>query len=145
MSETRNVIIAIIIVNTLAIAGIMYEIGYFEDGDVDTSTIVTASLVIKFNNLDDNETMTFDYITTSESTVYGILLSAKLEGQYSITVSQHNNGLLIESIADWGNCDNCQEEEGYSWTYTVNDIAGDTAANRKVISNGDNIQWTYSE
>lgn len=145
MSETKNVIIAIIIVNILAVAGILYEINYFEDGDVDTSTLVTASLIIKFDNLDENETMTFDYVTTSESTVYGILLAASNEGQYTVTTSQQNNGLIVESIADWGNCGDCQKEDDYLWNYKLNDLPGSAAANRKIINNGDIIQWTYSK
>ena len=51
MSEVRNVIIAVLIVNSLAIGGILYEIGYFDEDELDISTIVTAKLVIKFKNL----------------------------------------------------------------------------------------------
>ena len=53
----KNTIIAIVIINALAIAGIFYEIGYFDEANVDNSTLVTTSLKIEFNNLDDNETM----------------------------------------------------------------------------------------
>ena len=38
----KNTIIAIVIINALAIAGIFYEIGYFDEADVDNSTLVTA-------------------------------------------------------------------------------------------------------
>ena len=62
----KNTIIAIVIINTLAIGGIFYEIGYFDEAEVDNSTLVTASLKIEFDNLDDNETMIFDVVTTSE-------------------------------------------------------------------------------
>ncbi len=48
MSETRNVIIAILVVNLLAFGGIIYETGYFEEGDIDTSTIVTANIILKY-------------------------------------------------------------------------------------------------
>jgi len=48
LSEVRNVIIAVLIVNSLAIGGILYEIGYFDEDESDVSTIVTAKLVIKF-------------------------------------------------------------------------------------------------
>ena len=141
----KNTIIAIVIINALAIAGIFYEISYFDEADVDNSTLVTASLKIEFDNLDDNETMAFNLITTSESTAYGILMSAKTEGMYDVTVSQTNNGIIVESINNWGSCEGCQSEQGYTWKYTVNDVPSDTAANRKVINDGDTINWIYSE
>ena len=62
----KNTIIAIVIINSLAITGIFYEIGYFDDAEVDNSTLVTASLKIEFKNLSDNETMSYDLVTTSE-------------------------------------------------------------------------------
>ena len=141
----KNTIIAIVIINALAIAGIFYEIGYFDEAEVDNSTLVTASLKIEFDTLDDNETMAFNLITTSESTAYGILMSAKTEGMYDVTVSQTNNGIIVESINNWGSCEGCQSEQGYTWKYTVNDVPSDTAANRKVINDGDTINWIYSE
>ena len=141
----KNTIIAIVIINALAIAGIFYEIGYFDEAEVDNSTLVTASLKIEFNNLDDNETMVFNLVTTSESTAYGILMAAKSEGMYKVTVSQTNNGIIVESIDHWGCCEGCQSEQGYTWIYTENDVPSDTAANRKVINDGDTIHWIYSE
>ena len=141
----KNTIIAIVIINALAIAGIFYEIGYFDEADVDNSSLVTASLKIEFDYLDDNETMVFNLVTTSESTAYGILMAAKNEGMYMVTVSQTNNGIIVESIDNWGSCEGCQSEQGYTWKYTVNDVPSDTAANRKVINDGDTIHWIYSE
>ena len=94
---------------------------------------------------DDNETMVFNLVTTSESTAYGILMAAKNEGMYMVTVSQTNNGIIVESIDNWGSCEGCQSEQGYTWKYTVNDVPSDTAANRKVINDGDTIHWIYSE
>ena len=45
MSETKNVILAIIVINALAIGAIFTTL---EDNDIDTSSSVTAKLVIKF-------------------------------------------------------------------------------------------------
>ena len=141
----KNTIIAIVIINSLAVAGIFYEIDYFDEPELDNSTLVTAALKIEFDNLDDNKTMTFDLITTSESTAYGILIAAKDEGMYEVTVSQTNNGIIVESVDNWGSCESCQSEQGHTWKYTVNDVSSDTAANRKVINDGDIIHWIYSE
>ena len=146
MSEGRNVIIAVLIVNSLAIGGILYEIGYFDEDELDISTIVTAKLVIKFKNLGENDTLTFESITTSESTAYGILLGGQMQGSYSVTATTHYEfGLFVESIAGWGTCGNCQDEDGFYWLYSVNDNNGDAAANRKVISDGDVVEWNYTD
>ena len=72
-------------------------------------------------------------------------MAAKNEGMYGITVSQTNNGIIVESIDNWGSCEGCQSEQGYTWKYAVNDVPSDTAANRKVINDGDTIRWIYSE
>ena len=145
MSEVKNVIIAVLIVNSLAIGGILYEIGYFDDDELDESTIITAKLVIKFKNLGENETLIFENITTSESTAYGILLGGQAQGSYSVTATTHYEfGLFVESIAGWGTCGNCQDEHGFYWLYSVNNNNGDVAANRKIISDGDVVEWNYT-
>ena len=144
MSETRNVILAIIVVNVLAIGGIFYGLNSDEES-LDTSTIITAKLVIGFGNLDDNNTMTFESVTTSESTVYGLLLAAQTQGNYSVSATTHYQfGLFIESIAGWGNCGGCQNEDGYWWTYFVNGESGQVAANRQIVNDGDTIEWLYT-
>ena len=146
MSEVRNVIIAVLIVNSLAIGGILYEIGYFDEDESDVSTIVTAKLVIKFKNLGENDTLTFESITTSESTAYGILLGGQAQGSYSVTATTHYEfGLFVESIAGWVTCGNCQDEDGFYWLYSVNDNDGGVAANRKVIRDGDVVEWNYTD
>ena len=107
---------------------------------------MTAKLVIKFKNLGENDTLTFESITTSESTAYGILLGGQTQGRYSVTATTHYEfGLFVESIAGWGTCGSCQNEDGFYWLYSVNDNNGDVAANRKVISDGDVVEWNYTD
>ena len=132
--------------NSLAIGGILYEIGYLDEDELDVSTIVTAKLVIKFKNLGENDTLTFESITTSESTAYGILLGGQAQGSYSVTATTHYEfGLFVESIAGWGTFGSCQNENGFYWLYSVNDNNGDVAANRKVISDEDVVEWNYTD
>ena len=146
MNETRNVAIAVLIVNCLAIGGILHETGYFDEDEVNDTAIVTAKLAIKFKNLGENDTLIFDAVTTSESTAYGILLGAQTEGSYSVTATTHYEfGLFVESIAGWGTCGSCQNEDGFYWLYSVNDVSGDVAANRKVINDGDVVEWNYTD
>ena len=144
MSETGNVILAIVVVNVLAIGGIFYGLNSDEE-NLDISTTITAKLVIEFGNLDDNNTMTFESVTTSESTVYGLLLAAQTQGNYSVSATTHYQfGLFIESIASWGNCGGCQNEDGYWWTYFINGESGQVAANRQIVNDGDTIKWLYT-
>ena len=144
MGETGNVILAIVVVNVLAIGGIFYGLNSDEE-NLDISTTITAKLVIEFGNLDDNNTMSFESVTTSESTVYGLLLAAQTQGNYSVSATTHYQfGLFIESIASWGNCGGCQNEDGYWWTYFVNGESGQVAANRQIVNDGDNIEWLYT-
>ena len=146
MNETRNVIIAVLIVNCLAIGGILHETGYFDEDEANGIAIVTAKLTIQFKNLGENDTLVFDTVTTSESTAYGILLGAQAEGSYSVTATTHYEfGLFVESIAGWGTCGNCQNEDGFYWLYSVNDDNGEVAANRRVINDGDVVAWKYTD
>ena len=34
--------------------------------------------------------------------------------------------------------------DGFYWLYSVNDNKGNVAANRKVISDGDVVEWNYT-
>ena len=41
-------------------------------------------------------------------------------------------------------CDACEKEEGYSWQYILNGFYSDIAANRNIITNGDVVEWIYT-
>ena len=142
MSKTK-VFIAVAFINIVVIAGIIQELG-INDDEVDTSTIVTASLTIKYSNAGDNDTLTFESITTTESTVFGLLMAGSSEGNYDVHTANNGQGVTVTSIII-GNCGNCQEEEGYSWQYTLNGFYTDGPANRNIISNGDVIEWIYTD
>ena len=64
MSKTK-ILIAVALINIVVIAGIVNELG-FGNEEVDTSTIVTAKLTISYSNAGDNDTLTFESITTTE-------------------------------------------------------------------------------
>ena len=142
MNKT-NVFIAVAIINIVVIAGIIQELGLDND-EVDTSTIVTASLTIKYSNAGDNDTLIFESITTTESTVFGLLMTGSNEGNYEVHTANDGQGVTVTSII-LNDCDDCQEEEGYSWQYTLNGFYTDIPANRNIISNGDVIEWIYTD
>ena len=58
MSKTK-IFLAVAFINIVVIAGIIQELGINED-EVDNSTIVTASMTIKYSNKGDNDTLTFE-------------------------------------------------------------------------------------
>ena len=142
MSKTK-VFLAVAFINIIVIAGIIQELGINND-EVDTSTIVTASLTIKYTNAGDNDTLIFETITTTESTVFGLLMAGSSEGNYEVHTTNDGQGVTVTSIII-DNCENCQEEEGYSWQYTLNGFYNDVPANRNIISNGDVIEWVYTD
>ena len=142
MNKT-SIFIAVALINIVVIAGIIQELGLDND-EVDTSTIVTASLTIKYSNAGDNDTLIFESITTTESTVFGLLMTGSNDGNYDVHTTNDGQGITVTSIII-NDCEDCQEEEGYSWQYTLNGFYTDIPANRNIISNGDVIEWIYTD
>jgi hypothetical protein len=142
MNKT-SIFIAVALINIVVIAGIIQELGLDND-EVDTSTIVTASLTIKYSNAGDNDTLIFESITTTESTVFGLLMTGSNDGNYDVHTTNDGQGITVTSIII-NDCEDCQEEEGYSWQYTLNGFYTDIPANRNIINNGDVIEWIYTD
>ena len=114
------------------------------NAEVDTSTIVTAKLSISYSNAGDNDTLIFESITTTESTVFGLLMSGSDQGNYEVKTTNDGQGVTVTEIII-SNCEDCQEEEGYNWQYTLNGFYTDIPANRNIIEYGDVIEWIYSD
>mgnify|MGYP001316673289 FL=1 len=142
MSRTK-IFIAVALINVIIIAGIVNELGLGNE-EVDTSTIVTAKLSISYSNAGDNDTLIFESITTTESTVFGLLMSGSDQGNYEVKTTNDGQGVTVTEIII-NNCENCQEEEGYNWQYTLNGFYTDIPANRNIIENGDVIEWIYTD
>ena len=142
MSRTK-IFIAVVLINVAIIAGIVNELGLGNE-EVDTSTIVTAKLSISYSNAGDNDTLIFESITTTESTVFGLLMSGSDQGNYEVKTTNDGQGVTVTEIII-SNCEDCQEEEGYNWQYTLNGFYTDIPANRNIIENGDVIEWIYTD
>ena len=142
MSRTK-IFIAVVLINVVIIAGIVNELGLGNE-EVDTSTIVTAKLSISYSNAGDNDTLIFESITTTESTVFGLLMSGSDQGNYEVKTTNDGQGVTVTEIII-SNCEDCQEEEGYNWQYTLNGFYTDIPANRNIIENGDVIEWIYTD
>ena len=96
MSRTK-IFIAVALINVVIIAGIVNELG-LGDEEVDTSTIVTAKLSISYSNAGDNDTLVFESITTTESTVFGLLMSGSNEGSYEVKTTNDGQGVTVTDI-----------------------------------------------
>ena len=142
MNKTR-IFIVVALINIIIIAGIVNELG-IDYEEVDTSTIVNANLTISYSNAGDNGTLVFESITTTESTVFGLLMAGSNEGNYDIKTTNDGQGVTVTNIVI-DECEECKEEEGYSWEYTLNGFYSDIPANRNIISNGDVIEWIYTD
>ena len=142
MSKTK-IFIAVALINIVVIAGIVNELG-LDNEEVDTSTIVTAKLTISYSNSGENDTLVFEELTTTESTAFGLLMTGSSQGNYEVTTTNAGQGVIVTGIVI-DNCETCQEEEGYSWQYTLNGYYSDIPANRNIISNGDIIEWIYTD
>ena len=141
MNKTK-IFFAVVLINIVIIAGIANELG-FDENEVDTSTVVTAKLSIAYSNAGANDTIIFEAITTTESTVFGLLMSGSDQGNYDIRTVNEGQGVTVTNIII-NNCEECQEEEGYSWQYTLNGFYSDIPSNRNIITNGDVIEWIYT-
>ncbi|OIR23010.1 MAG: hypothetical protein BEU00_01220 [Marine Group III euryarchaeote CG-Epi3] len=141
MNKTK-IFFAVVLINIVIIAGIVNELG-LDENEVDTSTVVTAKLSIAYSNAGDNDTIIFEAITTTESTVFGLLMSGSDQGNYDIRTVNEGQGVTVTNIII-NNCEECQEEEGYSWQYTLNGFYSDIPSNRNIITNGDVIEWIYT-
>ena len=142
MSKTK-IFVAVALINVAVIAGILNELGLGNE-EVDTSTIVTAKLIVTYSNAGENDTLVFEEITTTESTAFGLLMAGSSQGNYEVTTANAGQGITVTEIVI-DNCENCQGEEGYSWQYTLNGFFSDIPANRNIISNGDIIEWIYTD
>jgi len=142
MSKTK-IFLGVVTINLIIFAGIFNELGDSND-DVDTSTIVTAKLIINYTNAGDNDTQIFESVTTSESTIFGLLMAASVEGEYQVETENSGEGIIITNIII-PSCENCKEEEGFSWQYTLNGFYSDIPANRNIIQNNDVVEWIYTD
>ena len=142
MNKTK-IFLGVVTINLIIFAGIFNELGDSND-DVDTSTIVTAKLIINYTNAGDNDTQIFESVTTSESTIFGLLMAASVEGKYQVETENSGEGIIITSIII-PNCEDCKEEEGFGWQYTLNGFYSDIPANRNIIQNNDVVEWIYTD
>ena len=141
MSRTK-ILFTVALINVVVFAGIINELGLGNE-DVNTSTIITAKLTVSYSNAGENDTLVFESVTTTESTVFGLLMAASADGNYDIATTNDGQGITVTKII-LSDCEACNEEEGYSWQYILNGFYSDIPANRNIITNGDIVEWVYT-
>ncbi|MCH7951516.1 DUF4430 domain-containing protein [Patescibacteria group bacterium] len=75
----------------------------------------------------------------AESTVYGALEHVAREEGLAIDSQQYDFGIFVKAI---GGKESLAER---AWIYIVNGESGDVAADKKVVRDGDLIEWRYIE
>ena len=137
-----KILIVVALINVIVFAGIVNELEFGSE-NIDTSTVVTAKLTISYSNAGENDTLIFESLTTTESTVFGLLMTARDEGNYKVTSINEGQGITVTEILISG-CGACEIEDGYNWQYTINGFYSDIPANRNIIKNGDIVDWIYT-
>jgi len=91
---------------------------------------------------EDENTIYYSFdANDEEGTVFSGLLN--YGGENNIEVEYNNNydfGVFIESISGIKNGD-----DGKYWQYYINDILGDVAADKKVLEEGNEVEWRFEE
>lgn len=76
-----------------------------------------------------------------EATVFSGLLNYSEENNVEVVYNNNYSfGVFIESISGIKNGD-----DGKYWQYYINDILGDVAADKKVLEEGNKVEWRFEE
>ncbi|MCK5476048.1 MAG: DUF4430 domain-containing protein [Candidatus Pacebacteria bacterium] len=114
--------------------------------------------IIPFNNEDENNNVVEDF--EKEISVSLKIISSENEKKYkldniseestvfdilkeSIEIEYNNNysyGVFVESINGIKNGD-----DGKYWQYYINNTLGDVAADKKILKEGDNVEWRFEK
>ena len=114
--------------------------------------------IIPFNNEDENNNVVEDF--EKEISVSLKIISGENEKKYkldniseestvfdilkeSIEIEYNNNysyGVFVESINGIKNGD-----DGKYWQYYINNTLGDVAADKKILKEGDNVEWRFEK
>ena len=128
----------------------MIQLHFFHEPDTDTT--VTATIEIHFDSdaasgRDLNESYLNDSfevtLTTSSSTVLGLLDAAAEEGNFAIETEYYSGlGSLVTSIAE---VENGREHEGeeLNWIYYLNGELGTVGAGSQTLDDDDLVEWKF--
>lgn len=104
-----------------------------EETGQDLSTDISVSLKIIVG---ENE-KTYDLNDISSKSTVFVITDENTELEYN---NSYDFGVFIESINGIKNGD-----EGKYWQYYINEKLGDSAADKKNIEDGDEVEWRFEE
>ena len=107
-----------------------------ENDIIERSDEIKFSILLKIDNgSEEKKEYKLDDIS-KQTTVFDIL-------ENNVDIEYNNNysyGVFIESVDGIKNGD-----DGKYWQYYINDVLGDVAADKKVLENGDIVEWRFEE
>ncbi|MCK5123013.1 MAG: DUF4430 domain-containing protein [Candidatus Pacebacteria bacterium] len=111
------------------------------ENNVDENQEKTGEQIIETSEEKENViSYSFD-ASDEEKTVFSRLLNYGEENNVGVEYNnKYSYGVFIENISGIKNGD-----DGKYWQYYVNDILGDVAADKKVLEEGDEVEWRFEE
>ena len=95
---------------------------------------VGVTLVLDFS---DGKISTYSGIKTKEKTVFAVLKKVTEDKKIEMKIKEYSFGNLVEQIGKEKNT------KDHAWIYFVNGKAGEAAADKKEVKDGDVVEWRY--
>ncbi len=134
----RAAIIAVVAMLAVSAAFAYYVAEYMPSNATEGENRINVSLSINFSN----GTVWHYNINVSEknATVFSALLNAASIGGFTVKYTYYGqyDSYFIDSIAGIGG-------EGKYWIYYVNGKMGEVGADKKIVKEGDEIEWKLEE
>ena len=103
---------------------------------VEKSDEIKISILLKINS-GSEEKKEYELNDISKQTTVFDVLENNIDIEYN---NNYSYGVFIESIDGIKNGD-----DGKYWQYYVNDVLGDLAADKKILKDGDTVEWKFEE
>lgn len=87
----------------------------------------------------EGDMLNFEQEYEEQLSAYTLLLYATGAKDIPIDIEQYGSGVFVKSI------NNSESAGDHAWFYYVNGTSGDVAADQKMISPGDFVEWKYQE
>jgi len=128
-----GLLIAIFFIISANIASKDYE---NEIDIVEKSDEIKISILLKINS-GSGEKKEYELSDISKQTTVFDVLENNIDIEYN---NNYSYGVFLESIDGIKNGD-----DGKYWQYYVNDVLGDLAADKKILKDGDTLEWRFEE
>jgi hypothetical protein len=105
-------------------------------GTVTPSQKYKVDLIVDFGN---GKVTSYEGVEVKEGdTVYSLLTKKMNETGSPVTAKSYDFGLMVESI------NNISASATHFWSYSVNEQAGNVAADKYILKNGDKVEWKFT-